>query len=168
MTVWSPYLSHIDSFSDVEPHGISSKYSMNTFANTGTTCSALNTWRRPTWNTWNTYRRCIDWNVVNITMKMKTKTRIRLMIKLIIRFRIIHSFYAVKWFQVLLWNTTNSIRHQSFVCTHLDCFKYSKSSNISIWPIDRIWPWWTGCKGETRGKWDDCFSDLLYSFFFQR
>ena len=35
MNVLSPYLSHIDGFSDVDPNAISSKYSMYMLANTG-------------------------------------------------------------------------------------------------------------------------------------
>ena len=31
--------------------------------------------------------------------------------------------HTVKLFQVLLYNT-NSIKHQAFVCTHLNGFKY--------------------------------------------
>ena len=32
--------------------------------------------------------------------------------------------HTVKWFQVLLANTNNSIQHFSFVCTQLNGFKY--------------------------------------------
>ena len=35
MNVSSTYLSHIDSFSDVDPNAISSKYAMYMLANTG-------------------------------------------------------------------------------------------------------------------------------------
>ena len=35
MNVSSPYLSHIDGLSDVDPNAISSKYSMHLLANTG-------------------------------------------------------------------------------------------------------------------------------------
>ena len=43
---------------------------------------------------------------------------------------------TVKWFQVLLCNTNNSI-YYSFVCSQWNGFKYRKWSDISIQSIDR-------------------------------
>ena len=45
--------------------------------------------------------------------------------------------HTIKWFQVLLSNTNNSIQHYSFAYTHLNGLKYSKSLNSSIWLIDQ-------------------------------
>ena len=44
--------------------------------------------------------------------------------------------HIVKWFQKLPCNINNSIKHQSFVCTQLNGFRYSKWLNRFIWPRD--------------------------------
>ena len=36
----------------------------------------------------------------------------------------IYCLHTVKWLQVLLSNTNNSIQHYSFACRHLKGFKY--------------------------------------------
>ena len=41
-----------------------------------------------------------------------------------------------KRFQMLLCYPNNYIQHESFVCTQLNSFKYSKWLNSCIWPID--------------------------------
>ena len=47
---------------------------------------------------------------------------------------------TVKWLQVLLFNTNNTIKHQSFVYTQLNdeivCTQFKCQS--SIWPMGRI------------------------------
>ena len=54
---------------------------------------------------------------------------------------------TVKWFQVFLSNTDNSIQYQSFVCTQLSSFKYSYQTPLILFNMNHLFVHtWNGFK----------------------